>query len=126
TAVSALAAPHAVGAAAFFCPPLAAEHWRLTLPRPLRAQQSLTLRATRHLRWPPVGEGVPVDKQAFWPVPLVTLAGNGYVEGEVRLYAEHGEPPADAVASFGLRERSGGPSTSIGTGGPRLWRAYTQ
>jgi hypothetical protein len=125
-ALSALAAPHPLGAAAFFTPPLAAERWRLTLTRPLRAQQSLTLRTTRSLRWPPVAEGFPIDEQAFWPVPLVIPTGNGYVEGEVRLYAEHGEPPADAIVPFGLRERTGANETSIRAGGSRLWRAYTQ
>jgi hypothetical protein len=128
TAVSALAAPHVLGGAAFFTPPLAAEHWRLTLAVPLRAQQSLTLRATRDLRWPPERVGIPgnplarAHRHAFWPVPLITSSGNSPVEGEVRVYAEQSKPPADAIAPVGLRERVGTQGTGTSAG---LWRVYT-
>src|SRR5262249_51158767 len=91
---AALAASSPLGAAAFRAPPDGGERCRLPLSRPRRPHQSLTLRARQVLRWPPGGAA---GAAAPRPVPLVTFAGAGRAEGEVRLYLPHADLPAGAL-----------------------------
>jgi hypothetical protein len=98
-ALAALASASPLGSAALLNASPLAEYWRLTLARPLRAHQTLILRARRLLRWPPASATAP------WPVSLVTLAG----PGEVRLFLpQGGSLTPGGLRSTGLRQAADG------------------
>jgi hypothetical protein len=108
-ALSAFAARNAPGAALL----LAAPHgqWRrLTLRRPLKPRESLTLQAVTDLTRAPDGR---------WEVPLLAVAGPGAGDGEVALYLAG----ADLVRldALGLREAE----QAAGRGGAAPpWRTF--
>jgi hypothetical protein len=104
-----LASRNAIGAAALLAASLPGEWRRLTLRRPLKPRESLTLQAVTELARGP---------NDSWLVPLPAAWGPESGDGEVALYLAGADPVR--VEALGLREAQ----PAAGRGGAAPWRTY--